>query len=98
MERGVHQVGHYCRKRDITEIRPDIPIIHGISAFQIHRIYQETLLQYSPNPSVLAPCSDISRGRNSSPKSPNSENSPSFCSCTPITTFHYNQNFLEDGI
>src|SRR5271170_1481488 len=78
MERGALQVGHYCGKRDITEIHPDIPIIHGISAFQVHRIYQETLLQYSLNPWVPAPCSGIPRCRNSAPKSPNSENSPSF--------------------
>src|SRR5271170_3925928 len=36
----------------------------------------ETLLQYSPNPWVPAPCFDVSRSRNSTPKSPNIENSP----------------------
>src|SRR5271163_2294431 len=51
-------------KRDGTEIQPEMPIIHGISAFQLHRIYQETLLQYSPNIWVPAPCSDMSRCRN----------------------------------
>src|SRR5271154_3788527 len=50
-----------------------------------------------PNPWVPAPCSDISRCRNSAPKSPNSENSPSFYSSTPITTFHYSQNFLVES-
>src|SRR5271170_94064 len=76
MERGALQVGHYCGKRDITEIHPDIPIIHGISAFQVHRIYREILLQYSPDNWVPVPCSDISRCRNSAPKSPSIENSP----------------------
>src|SRR5271154_906753 len=76
MERGALQVGHYCAKRDIAEIHPEMPIIHGISAFQVHRIYRETFLQYSPNPWVSAPRSDISRSRNSAPKSPNIENSP----------------------
>ena len=51
-------------KRDGTEIHPAVPIIDGISAFQLHTIYQETLLQYSPNTWVPAPCSDMSRCRN----------------------------------
>ena len=63
-------------KRDGTEIHCAVPIIDRISAFQMHRIYRRTLLQYSPNSWVPAPRSDISRSRNSAPKSPNIENSP----------------------
>jgi hypothetical protein len=68
MERWAFQVPHYCEKRDITEIHPATPHIDGILAFQVYRIYQETLLQYFPNTWVSAPCSDISRCRNSAPK------------------------------
>ena len=61
LERPVLQVGHYCGKRDITELHPATPHIDRISPFQVYRIYQETLLQYFPNTWVSAPCSDISR-------------------------------------
>ena len=50
--------------------------INRFPLFQVNRIYQKTLLQYSPNPWVPAPCSDISRCRNIAPKSPNIENFP----------------------
>jgi hypothetical protein len=52
----------------ITEIDSAVPIIDRISAFQAYRIYQQTLLQYSPNTHVPAQCSGISRCRNSAPK------------------------------
>jgi hypothetical protein len=55
------RVGHYCGKRDITELHPATPHIGRISPFQVYRIYQETLLQYFPNTWVSAPSSDISR-------------------------------------
>ena len=56
-----------CRlsgKRDWTEIHRAVPIIDGISAFQVHRIHQQTPLQYSPAPCVRAISSGISRYRN----------------------------------
>jgi len=69
MEWWALQDAHYCRKRDITEIHPATPHIDRISPFQVYILYQETLLQYFPNTWVPAPCSDISRCRNSAPKS-----------------------------
>ena len=63
-ERWALQVARYRGTRQITDIHPVLPIIHGISTFQLHRIYQETRLQYSPNTWVLATCSDMSRCRN----------------------------------
>src|SRR5271154_1122981 len=75
MEWWALQDAHYCRKRDITEIHPATPHIDRISPFQVYILYQETLLQYFPNTWVPAPCSDISKCRNSAPKSPNGANS-----------------------
>src|SRR5271170_8255418 len=69
MEWWALQDTHYCGKRDITEIHPATPHIDRISPFQVYILYQETLLQYFPNTWVPAPCSDISRCRNSAPKS-----------------------------
>ena len=63
MEPGLHQVADYRGKRDLTEIYPVVPIIHGISPFQIHRIHLETYLQYFPDPCVLPTCPGISRYR-----------------------------------
>ena len=69
MEWWVLQDAHYCGKRDITEIHPATPHIDRISPFKVYILYQETLLQYFPNTWVPAPCSDISRCRNSAPRS-----------------------------
>jgi hypothetical protein len=63
----------------ITEMHHAVPIIDRSSSFQVRRIYQETILQYAPDSWVPGHCSDTSRCRNSAPKSPNSESSPSFC-------------------
>src|SRR5271155_197370 len=63
IEPGLHQVADYRGKRDLTEIHPAVPIIHGISPFQIHRIHLETYLQYFPDPCVLPTCPGISRYR-----------------------------------
>ena len=57
----------------ITETHPAMPIIHGISAFQVRRIHLSTSLQYSPTPWVHPICSGISRYRESGPNSPNLE-------------------------
>src|SRR5271168_2226406 len=59
MERWAVQVGDYCRKQDVTEIHPPMPIIHVVSPFQAHRIYQWTWLQYSPTRWVYPICSGI---------------------------------------
>src|SRR5271154_5664041 len=56
-------VADYRGKRDLTEIYPVVPIIHGISPFQVHRIHLETYLQYFPDPCVLPTCPGISRYR-----------------------------------
>src|SRR5271154_2885962 len=48
-------------KRDGTEIHCIVPITDGISAFQVHRIYRQTLLQYSPAPCVRPIRSGFSR-------------------------------------
>ena len=45
-------------------------IIHGISAFQVHRTHLQTFVQYFPSPCILAPSSGISRYRNSAPNLP----------------------------
>src|SRR5271170_7384265 len=76
VERWALQVAHFCWERDITEINSATPHIDRISRFKVYRIYQETLLQYFPNTWNPAPCSDISRCRNSAPKSTNGANFP----------------------
>jgi hypothetical protein len=58
----------------ITETHPAMPIIHGISAFQVPRIHQCPSPQYFPTPWVHPICSGISRYRESGPNSPNLEN------------------------
>jgi hypothetical protein len=75
----------------MTELHSATPHIDRISPFQVHRIYQETLLRYFRNTWVSAPCSGISRCRNCAPNSPNGANSPSFYSSPPITTFDHTQ-------
>ena len=68
MERWALQVAHFCWERDITEINSATPHLDRISPLQVHRIYQETLVQYCRIAQVPALCSDISRCRNSAPK------------------------------
>src|SRR5271170_6318678 len=52
----------------MIEIHVAIPIIHGISPFQVHRILLDTLLQYFPALWVLPTCSGISSYRNGAPR------------------------------
>ena len=58
-----------------TEIHAAMPIIHGISSFQVHKIHLGPLLQYSPDPGALPTCSDIFRYRNRAKNSPQSTKS-----------------------
>ena len=49
----------------MPEIHAAMPIIHGISGVQVHRIHLKTFLQYSPAPWVPVLWSGISSCRNS---------------------------------
>lgn len=68
MERGAHQLAHYCEKREITEIHAALLIINKISPFQVHKIHCGTPLQYSPALWVVPTCSGISIFKNSAPR------------------------------
>src|SRR5271168_224529 len=86
------KIAHFCGKRDITQLHLATPHIDRISPFQVHRIYQETPLQYFPNTWVSAPCSDISRCRNCPQNLPMAQIPPAFIlPLLNITTFDHTQ-------
>src|SRR5271155_4897673 len=63
LDRWVHQFAHYRVKRDGRNSAA-MPIIEGISVFQVDGIYLCIFLQYLPTPWVHITCFDISRSRN----------------------------------